>query len=168
MLRYGVQALIIDPYNEIEASRPTGMTETEFVSQLISKCKRFGITHGVTVFMVAHPTKLQSTDGDKDPMPGLYDLSGSAHWRNKCDAGLVVYRDFDEAETLVLSRKIRKQPICGSQGAVTFWFNPGTRRYEDRDGSFSARGNRQRTPSRSERLRKPSNLARGGQTEPRS
>ena len=73
-------------------------------------------------------------------MPGLYDLSGSAHWRNKCDAGLVAYRDFDEGETLVLSRKIRKQPICGMQGAVTFFFNTITRRYEDRDGSFRARG----------------------------
>ena len=32
----------------------------------------------------------------------------------------------DEGETLVLSRKIRKQPICGMQGAVTFFFNTVT------------------------------------------
>ena len=76
-------------------------------------------------------------------------LSGSAHWRNKCDAGLVVCRDFDEGETLVLSRKIRKQPICGMQGAVTFFFNTVTRRYEDREGSFRARGGRTTASARS-------------------
>ena len=42
---------------------------------------------------------------------------------------VLVDRDVD-VETLVLSRKIRKQPICGMQGAVTFFFNPATRRYE--------------------------------------
>ncbi|MFC3636023.1 hypothetical protein ACFONL_01280, partial [Camelimonas fluminis] len=40
VLRHGIRALIIDPYNELEAGRPSKMTETEFVSQLISKCKR--------------------------------------------------------------------------------------------------------------------------------
>ncbi len=42
-----------------------------------------------------------------------------AHTRKlNCTPFSVVYRDFDENETLVLSRKIRKQPICGMQGAV--------------------------------------------------
>ncbi len=90
VLRKGINGLIVDPYNELEAGRPQGMTETEFVSQLISKCKRFAKVHGVTVFMVAHPTKISNPAGGKEPVPGLYDISGSAHWRNKADAGLVV------------------------------------------------------------------------------
>lgn len=130
VIRYGINNMIIDPYNEIEASRPDKMTETEFVSQLISKCKRFAQHHDVTVWMVIHPTKLRATEDGKDPMPGLYDLSGSAHWRNKADAGLVVYRDFENNETWVVSKKIRRQPICGRPGAVKFMFLSADRRFE--------------------------------------
>ena len=74
---------LLDPYNEIEASRPPQMSETEFVSQLISKCKRFGRTHDCVVWMVVHPTKLNSQGETKEPMTGMYDMAGSAYWRNK-------------------------------------------------------------------------------------
>lgn len=137
VLRHGIRALIIDPYNELEAGRPDRMTETEFVSQLISKCKRFAKVHDVTVFMVAHPTKLSRPPGaTKDPAPGLYDIAGSSHWRNKADAGLVVYRDFDEGCTFVSAAKIRRQPICGTPGSVKFYFLPVDRRFSADAGSF--------------------------------
>lgn len=140
VLRYGIRGLIIDPYNELEAGRPPQMSETEFVSQLISKCKRFARAHDVTVFMVAHPTKIANPGGGKEPMPSLYDIAGSAHWRNKADAGLVVYRDYEERCTLVVSRKIRRQPICGAPGAVKFWFMGATRRFEPAGGSYQPLG----------------------------
>lgn len=140
VLRKGINGLIIDPYNELEAGRPAHMSETEFVSQLISKCKRFAKVHDVTVFMVAHPTKISNPGGGKEPMPGLYDISGSAHWRNKADAGLVVYRDFEEQCTIVASRKIRRQPMCGSPGAVKFWFMGASRRFEEARNSYQALG----------------------------
>lgn len=141
VLRYGIKHVLIDPYNEVEASRPPHQTETEFVSQLISKCKHFAKHHDVTVWMIVHPTKLRSKDDDgKDPVPGLYDLSGSAHWRNKADAGLVVYRDDQEQKTWVISRKIRRQPICGSPGAVAFTFNGSDRRFQVQSGSYERAG----------------------------
>lgn len=143
VLRFGIHGLIIDPYNELEAGRPPQMSETEFVSQLISKCKRFAKVHDVTVFMVAHPTKLANPGGGKEPMPGLYDIAGSAHWRNKADAGLVVYRDYEERCTYVVSRKIRRQPICGAPGMVRFWFMGASRRFEPQRGSYQALGEKQ-------------------------
>jgi twinkle protein len=139
VLRYGIRGLILDPYNEIEAGRPAGMTETEFVSQLISKCKRFAKAHDVTVFIV-HPTKINSQGLSKEAMPGLYDLAGSAHWRNKADAGLIVYRDFEERITIVASKKIRRQPICGTPGMVKFVFLASERIFEAIPGSFSQAG----------------------------
>jgi twinkle protein len=145
VLRHGIQGLIIDPYNELEAGRPPQMTETEFVSQLISKCKRFAKVHDVTVFMVAHPTKLNGNfgrrdDDGKEPMPGLYDIAGSAHWRNKADAGLVVYRDFEGGRTIVASKKIRRQPICGHPGAVVFSFLGSQRIFAEIPGSYQPEG----------------------------
>jgi twinkle protein len=137
VIRYGIRGLIIDPYNEVEASRPQHKTETEFVSQLISKCKRFARTHDVAVFMVVHPIKINSQGMTKEPIPGLYDMAGSAHWRNKADAGLVVYRDDDEGCSWVISRKIRRQPVCGRPGKVQFKFNGADRRFEDVVGSYT-------------------------------
>ena len=44
------------------------------------------------VWLVAHPKQLQQWKGEA---PGLYDISGSAHFNNKADNGLVVHRNFN-------------------------------------------------------------------------
>lgn len=91
----------------------------------------------MTVFLVAHPTKLTRPPGAmKEPAPGLYDIAGLSHWRNKADAGLVVYRDFEEGHTLVNAAKIRRQPICGTPGSVKFYFLPVDRRFTADAGSY--------------------------------
>jgi twinkle protein len=144
VLRYGVTNLVIDPYNEIEASRPDKLTETEFISQLISKCKLFAKLHGCTIWMIIHPTKLKAHGEGKEPVPGLYDLAGSAHWRNKADAGIVVYRDYEEEVTFVISKKIRRQPMCGRPGSVTLQFVGADRRFEAIQDSFKTLGSEER------------------------
>jgi hypothetical protein len=63
----------------------------------------------VHVFFVAHPRTLQQWDGKA---PGLYDISGSAHFVNKADNGIVVHRNRDpEAENpdhvQIIIRKVR-------------------------------------------------------------
>ena len=140
-IRRGVNAVVIDPYNEIEASRPREQTETEYVSVLISKLKRFAAAHGATIFMVVHPTKLKRDDSGQEPVPTLYDLSGSAHWRNKADAGIVVHRDFATDRTQIFVRKIREQPAHGSIGAADLVFNHRTRTLEGIDQPEDAREN---------------------------
>lgn len=37
VLRHGIRGLIIDPYNEVDHQRPKNMTETEYVSGMLSK-----------------------------------------------------------------------------------------------------------------------------------
>lgn len=140
VIRYGVKNIVFDPYNEIEASRPDKMTETEFVSQLISKCKKFGKLHDCTVWMVIHPTKLHANQDGKEPVPSLYDLAGSAHWRNKADAGIVVYRDYANDVTFVISKKIRRQPMCGMVGSVQLEFGGSDRRFEAIRDSYQPLG----------------------------
>jgi twinkle protein len=39
--RYGIRGLVIDPYNELDHQRPASMNETEYVSQMLTKVKRF-------------------------------------------------------------------------------------------------------------------------------
>lgn len=37
VLRHGIRGLIIDPYNELDHQRPSNMSETEYVSQMLTK-----------------------------------------------------------------------------------------------------------------------------------
>lgn len=87
--RYGIRGLVIDPYNELDHQRHSSMSETEYVSQMLTKIKRFAQHNDVHVWFVAHPKQLQQWKGDP---PNLYDISGSAHFVNKADAGVVVHR----------------------------------------------------------------------------
>jgi twinkle protein len=130
VLRYGIRGLIIDPYNEIEHRRPANMTETEYVSQLLGRVKRFAQNHGVHVWIVAHPAKMQRENGKLQP-PTLYDISGSANWANKADIGIVVYRDEMAPNTAdIYVRKVRFKSV-GKIGAVRLRYDPPTGRYSD-------------------------------------
>jgi twinkle protein len=71
VMRQGVRGLVIDPYNEIEHQRPANVSETEYVSQVLGKVKRFAQANDVHVWFVAHPVKIPR-DADKSlPAPTL-------------------------------------------------------------------------------------------------
>ena len=40
VMRYGIRGLVIDPYNELDHQRPDSRSETEYVSQMLTKIKR--------------------------------------------------------------------------------------------------------------------------------
>jgi twinkle protein len=130
VLRHGVRGLVIDPYNEIEHMRPRGMTETEYISELLSKLRRFAENHGVHVWIVAHPAKMQRENG-KLPVPTLYDISGSANWANKPDIGVVVHRDLDNGNTVeIYVRKVRFKSV-GRVGVIELQWDRATGRYAE-------------------------------------
>ena len=91
VMRKGVRGLVIDPYNFIEKSGKDE-TETEQVSDMLSKVKRFANSHEVHVWFVAHPAKMYRSPDGGTPVPTGYDILGSSHWYNKCDFGITVHR----------------------------------------------------------------------------
>jgi twinkle protein len=132
VMRHGIRGLVIDPYNEIEHRRPSNMTETEYVSQLLGMVKRFAQRHGVHVWFVAHPAKLQRESGGSRPVPTLYDISGSANWVNKADLGIVIHREPERDPTRVeiLVRKVRFKSV-GRIGAAALRWDRITGRYAE-------------------------------------
>ncbi len=92
--RYGIRALVLDPWNEFDHAREKYMTETEYVSLALSTLKRWARKHEAHVFLVAHPQKLYRKDDGTYPVPTPYDISGSAHFRNKADGCITIHRDF--------------------------------------------------------------------------
>jgi twinkle protein len=140
VMRHGIRGLVIDPYNEIEHRRPANMTETEYVSLLLGKVKRFAQHHGVHVWFVAHPAKLPRENGGGRPVPTLYDISGSANWVNKADLGIVVHRDpeKDPNRTDILVRKVRFKSV-GKIGGVSLRWDRATGRYSEIAATYAAR-----------------------------
>lgn len=109
-LQFGIKGLVIDPWNEVEHDF-RGLTETQYISQELTKIRRFARFNGIHVWIIAHPTKLiKNSEGKYDP-PTMYDISGGAHWRNKADNGICVYRDFDMGTTEIIVQKIRFREI---------------------------------------------------------
>ncbi|KAL0912329.1 hypothetical protein M5K25_018293 [Dendrobium thyrsiflorum] len=131
VLRYGVRGLVIDPYNELDHQRPVHQTETEYVSQMLTKIKRFAQHHACHVWFVAHPRQLQNWGGNP---PNLYDISGSAHFINKCDNGIIVHRSRDENGPLdgvqIFVRKVRNK-VIGRIGDAQLLYDRVTGRFHD-------------------------------------
>lgn len=118
-LQYGIKGLVLDPWNEVEHDLKPGEREDMYISRQLTKIRRFARFNGIHIWIVAHPTKLiKNADGNYDP-PTMYDISGGAHWRNKADNGLCVYRDFETNHTTVFVQKIRFREI-GKLGECRF------------------------------------------------
>lgn len=133
----GIDGVIIDPYNYLEHRRPAGMTETEYISETLSKVKRFSVNYDVHVFMVAHPAKIQKDKATKKyPVPNLYDISGSAHWFNKTDNGISVYRDDETNLVDVYVLKVRFF-FVGKKGMAGFHYDISTHRYAENAMPFT-------------------------------
>lgn len=128
--------LIVDPWNELEHSRPRHMSETEYISESLSYLRNWARANGVHVWVIAHPAKQQRDDGQL-PIPKPDMISGSQHWWNKADCALTVYREppgNDDAappnETTIHIQKIRFKQI-GSIGMVKMRYDRVTGRFTE-------------------------------------
>lgn len=133
VLRHGINGIVIDPWNELDHSRPPGLTETEYISQCLTKLRRFARECNVHVWLVAHPTKLQKDKVTGTyPVPTPYDVSGSSHWRNKADYCIAVHRELKEGnkEVEVHIQKVRFKEI-GKVGVGLLEYMSASGRYKD-------------------------------------
>lgn len=123
VMRKGIRGLVMDPWNEIDHSRGGGLSETEYIGMALGRIRVFARNHGVHVWVVAHPTKLQKRDDGSYPVPTPYDCAGSANWRNKADNCIAIWRDRlnETREVEVHVQKVRKK-FVGRQGvAILNW-----------------------------------------------
>ena len=131
VFRKGIKGLVIDPWNELDHSRPANLSETEYISQSLSKVRRFARNYGIHIWLIAHPTKLQKLQDGKYPLPTPYDVSGSAHWWNKADNCISVWRDLSDRqsrEVQIHIQKIRFKEV-GKIGNTILTYDLPTGRY---------------------------------------
>ena len=116
--RFDPFVCVIDPWNEIEHVRPVGMTQTEYTGWAIRALKRFARKHRVHIIVIAHPAKLQRDRNGEYPKPTLYDIADSAHWANKADLGVMIWRKTGEQEAEIAVVKSRYYSEIGRPGSV--------------------------------------------------
>ena len=137
LFRHGIHGLIIDPYNEIAQNRARGGSESEYISDMLGKVKRFAQATGVHVWIVAHPSK--AVGGETLRMPNLYDISGSAHWINKADLGIIVHRGVEEDGSRSNVTKVSVQKVrfdwIGNEGTIGLILDKEKGRYYETMGS---------------------------------
>jgi twinkle protein len=129
--RLGAQICVIDPWNELEHARSREMTQTEYTGFAIRALKRFAKKHRVHLIVIAHPAKLTRMKDGKYPQPSLYDIADSAHWANKPDVGVLIWRDGPQPglPTSIVVAKSRYHDEIGRPGVIKGIWNLNSGRY---------------------------------------
>lgn len=125
--REGIKALVIDPYNRVECEMGAEQ-ETLYISAFLDRLTAFAQRMDIIVFLVAHPRKMARAPKGGYEIPTLYDISGSAHFFNKADYGLVVHRHRAD-DTIQISVQKVKFKHLGGEGDAFFKYDLRNGRY---------------------------------------
>lgn len=97
MYNFGIDIFVIDAFNKVLL--PKG-NKIDAINEVLTKLTSFAQTNNVIIFLVAHPTKMRKNETTQlTEVPTLYDVSGSADFRNQTHDGFTVYRYWENDET---------------------------------------------------------------------
>lgn len=130
--RMGVRGLVIDPYNYIDIDRQNA-TETEAISNMLTRIQKFCKAHDVHCWFVAHPSKIQRS-GVEQPRPDGMAISGSMAWWAKTDNGITVHRT-DGPEVQIAVWKCRFRWV-GTQGETSLIYDKLAGTYSENMDKF--------------------------------
>lgn len=116
-VRFEIDNVILDPWNELEHKRDRHMSQTEYVGDAIRQLKRTARHYELMMTVVAHPKKVEG-------MPQLYDISDSAHWANKSDVGVVIHAENDLSTIRQIYVPKQKFKFAGKKGVFELDFVP--------------------------------------------
>lgn len=131
---------IIDPFNELEHVRPTGLSLTEHIGESLSMLRQWARRHDLHVFLVGHPAKQQRIkDSGKLPIATPDMIADSAHFWNKADNCLTIALtdEHRSQEVDVHVQKIRFSHI-GQRGLATLVYDKTTGRYHTKEREWTS------------------------------
>ncbi len=121
--RYGIDALMFDPYTYIE-NTSAGDSSTERIGKLLISLKLFAVRYDVYIALVCHPRKMDrlGTNSENYQRPKLYDISGSNNFFNTTDQGGIVHREYESGYTQIVIEKV-KLHFRGQRGDTVLSFD---------------------------------------------
>lgn len=127
---YGINIFVVDAWNKVEHTG--NKTERENIGLVLSRLTQFAQQNNILIIIIAHPTKMKKEGGIYES-PTLYDVSGSADFRNQTHDGFCIYRYFGEepyTEFINLKSKYIFQGEIG--GKMEFDYHKPSGRYYER------------------------------------
>lgn len=131
VIRHNATVVVLDPWNEMDHSWSEAESRTEYIGQALSRLRRHARYFNYHLIVTAHPTKLHTDDSGKYAFARGYNIDGSAHWFNKPDSGLTIYRDADD-KVKIGCWKCRLDGVIGTRGHAMFSFDQSCQRYTHR------------------------------------
>lgn len=131
MYSYGVDIFVIDAFNKLML--PKSASKIDAINEVLTRLTSFAQINNVIVFLIAHPTKMKKREDDTYGTPTLYDVAGSADFRNQTHNGYAIHRYFGDennaghTEFTNLKTKFQFQGEIGK--CVQFNYDVDTGRY---------------------------------------
>jgi len=132
MFSFGVDIFVIDAFNKVVLDDGNELRE---IRKVLTKLTAFAQNNNVLIFLVAHPRKMAKNDKGVYNIPNLYDVSGSADFRNMTHNGYTVYRTFEDEElgafdnTMVVNMKTKFNFQGKMAETESYQYNPLNGRY---------------------------------------
>ena len=131
--RFGINGVVADPWNYFEHDQQPFQSETQYISIQLGKISKWVKRANVHLWLVAHPTKMEMDKKTFTEMkPRLYNISGSAHWKNKIDNGIIVYRNYKSGTTEIIVEKVRWFFVGHGGGKVEMIYDNTSLRFRDK------------------------------------
>lgn len=149
--RYGIDCFVVDNWSFVELKMPKyGDSRTNHIGDSLTKFKIFKEKFKCAVIIVAHTRKLSKDSNGNVDVAGMYDIAESAHFANKADNVIVVYRNFNTGLVDIYTKKVR-WIYTGRQGVSHFEYHIPTGMYiEESDNSLEEILERQRNSFRNQ------------------
>ena len=112
---FGINIFVVDAWNKVEFSG--NRTERENITRTLSRLTQFAQQNNVLIIVIAHPTKMKKENGVYEK-PSLYDVSGSADFRNQTHDGFCIYRYFGDESYTTFTNLKTKYSFQGEIGAI--------------------------------------------------
>ena len=116
MYSFGIDIFVIDAFNKVLL--PRGTNKKDAIDEVLTRLTSFAQSNNVLVLLVAHPTKMKKADNGKYEVPSLYDVSGSADFRNQTHNGYCIYRHFPDENDNGYTTFINLKTKFGFQGEI--------------------------------------------------
>ena len=112
---FGINIFVVDAWNKVEFLG--NKTERENITRTLSRLTQFAQQNNVLIIVIAHPTKMKKENGVYEK-PSLYDVSGSADFRNQTHDGFCIYRYFGDESYTTFTNLKTKYSFQGEIGAI--------------------------------------------------
>lgn len=124
---YGLECVVIDPFNEIDHSVPRGENRTDYIGRVIMQLKQLADDYDLLMIVAAHPPKVGVEKRRGTNVMTLNDGADSAHWGNKADIGWCVWRPMldEDSPTYLNIDKLKDHEVMGQPTIAKLMLDKG-------------------------------------------